>query len=57
MEDECKSRNVEHFWDWPELPKLNVLWEKKYEGVTEYFEKIKLVKSVNLKRKIGANSA
>jgi hypothetical protein len=27
------------------------------EGVTEYFEIIKLVKRVNLKRKISANSA
>ncbi len=30
---------------------------KKIEGVTEYFEIIKNVKSVNLKRKISANSA
>jgi hypothetical protein len=34
-----------------------VALEKKIEGVTEYFEIIKLVKSVNLKRKISANSA
>jgi len=34
--------------------KIKVL---QIEGVTEYFEIIKLVKSVNLKRKISANSA
>jgi enolase len=34
--------------------KIKVL---QIEGVTEYFELIKLVKSVNLKIKISANSA
>jgi enolase len=34
--------------------KIKVL---QIEGVTEYFEIIKLVKSVNLKIKISANSA